>query len=152
MEFLPTVNLTPWSGPVFAVIVGVLLLAVIVISVLQLIFKKDVIDLLEPVLMYGTCTVLVCTMIWAGVSAVKSLDGKDNLQANLQQKYEISSVEFDNKDASVSFTENESQIILVNLENGKQASFMLTQDSTTNEPTLSEVPGKSDITVEDITR
>ena len=93
---------------------------------------------------------------------------KSNLVSNLQQKYVINDVDYNEKDyeqllgdklnsknvsAAVYATSSKSQPIIVFTKDNERVIFTLTQDRATNEPTLSNYPYQAGkISVDEITR
>lgn len=152
MNFLPTVNniVPAWMHFILLGMMGLAVLSLLVIFVSKF-FKNSLGWLLEPLGIGLVFLMTIWLMIMSGVYVINAPARADNLQSNLLQKYDIISVDYESEIAPLELGESESQLIAVNLKDGKTGNFLLTQDSRTNEPTLSELP-ESAVRVEEITR
>lgn len=147
LEFLPTAVNAPWIGYTLAGMLAAIGILAVISIILRFIFKihfwySEALFVLF--LLFGAIFALV--VMFSSIAA----NHNDNLEKNLLQKYDIVSVDYESKVALVDPTEMESQLIVLNLQDGKQGSFSLTQDRN-NEPTLTELP-ESSISLEEITK
>jgi ABC-type transport system involved in multi-copper enzyme maturation permease subunit len=137
----------------YIILTGVLGLFGLILLVIAgaAIAKKSLAFLLEPVIIGFTFFLIIFAMACGLFYVASASEHKNNLQDNLLQKYDIVAVDYESKLAPLKITESESQLITVDLKDGKQGSFLLTQNAWTNEPTLSEMP-ESAVSLEEITR
>lgn len=106
-------------------------------------------------------SVVLISFTTTGVNAYKAgLDqANTNLAQNLKQKYDIKDVDFDQKDyesvgkfQAVFAPNGDAQKVIIVTNDNRKAMFVLNQDKVTSEPTLSEIPIITPVSLSSITR
>lgn len=172
MNFLPTTN---FSSPTLtwmsiSIWISLVFLGLTIIFVfIALASSKTYLNWLLAIFTGITIAASICSgFLYDSIQADLMPQVKSNLVSNLQQKYVIDDVDYDEDDylkllgdhqneksvsAAVSAASPKSQTIIVFAKDGKKVLFLLTQDKATSEPTLSDYPYQAGTTsVADITR
>ena len=106
-------------------------------------------------------SVVLISITTTGVNTYKAgLDQSNtNLAQNLKQKYDIKDVDFDQNDYEsvgkfqpVFAPNGDAQKVIIVTNDNRKAMFVLNQDKATSEPTLSEIPIITPVSLSSITR
>lgn len=172
MNFLPTTNVSSPFLTWMTIFVNVALLSAVLATIFlfaMLITGKGYQKVLTAIFTTATIAAVVAsTFIYDPIHTDLIPQTKTNLVSNLQQKYAIADVDYNEEDyrqllgnkldgrgvsAGVIASIPQSQTIIVLTKDNQKALFLLTQDKATSEPTLSDYPYQAGTTsVADITR
>ena len=171
MNFLPTTNVSSpfltWMSISVSVVLVSGILAVIFLFAM-LITGKGYQKVLAAIFSLVTiASIIASAFIYDPIHTDLIPQTKTNLVSNLQQKYAIADVDYNEEDyrqllgnkldgrgvsAGVIASIAQSQTIIVLTKDNQKALFLLTQDEATSEPTLSDYPYRAGATsVADIT-
>lgn len=172
MNFLPTTNFSSPTLTWMSISIWISLLffgLAMIFIFITLASSKTYLKWLLAIFSVITIASSVCSgFLYDSIQADLMPQVRSNLVTNLQQKYLIDDVDYDEEDylkllgdhqneksvsAAVSPASPKSQTIIVLAKDGKKVLFLLTQERATSEPTLSDYPYQAGTTtVADITR
>lgn len=171
MNFLPTTNVSSpfltWMSISVSIVLVSGILAVIFLFTM-LITGKGYQKVLAAIFSLVTiASIIASAFIYDPIHTDLIPQTKTNLVSNLQQKYAIADVDYNEEDyrqllgkkldgtsasAGVVASSAQSQTIIVLTKDNQKVLFLLTQDEATSEPTLSDYPYQAGTTsVADIT-
>lgn len=153
MEFASLMDETQNMWGTVIAISGFAVCLILMIAAIIMVTKSDKLS----TILFMSGFVLFMISFSLGV-AMAIQTNPENLEGNIKQKYEIESIDLTSDAYEVSPLSPDSQIVKVELLDGTDALFVLTQNTDTWEPTLDNLPtnsgepGTADISVQDITK